>query len=220
MNSLWQRPFFVFLAIIALLTAMNGAFGYNGFNPSLLIAVVLGYTGLKSKRKFTLYVAAFFLVIAFVTMPIVQLIIILALVATVLYGVITFVRASTKTKLTSLHYRSLNKLAQPTVEDYQWQDFIVQRPFGNVTIDTTKTILPTGTSFISVRHGIGKVTITLPFEVGLRIQASTLLGSMNILDEPRRSFNEVVMYEEGLHLSRIVVLHLSSIAGEIEVIRQ
>ncbi|OCS87225.1 cell wall-active antibiotics response protein LiaF [Caryophanon tenue] len=220
MQNFWQQPLFILFAAVIVLTTANSAMTQHSFNPTLLFALLCWMFAQRTQRKQWLYTALFFLLIALLTMPFLHGILLILLLIAGVYAALTYSRAHAKTKLTSLHYTSHQALAQPPQEDYVWRDYIVQRPFGIINIDATKTILPTGTSFISVRHGIGKIIVTVPFEVGLRIQASTLLGSTTILDEPRRTLNEVVMYEEGLHLQRIIVLHLSSIAGEIEVIRQ
>lgn len=218
MQSFWQRPLFHTLAIFAVITWINGVLGFGTMNISLLLSGVFGYIALTKKRRFPMWVALIFLFIACMTMPVVRVIVYTLIVGVVVYSVYSYSRAQRRTKLTSLHYTPHTKLATPS-EDYQWHDYIVQRAVGNVHIDLTKTILPTGTSFVSVRHGVGKITVIVPFEIGLRIQASTFFGATAILDEPRKTVNETVMYEEGTHLQRIVVLHMMSVAGEIEVIR-
>lgn len=214
-----QHPLFITFVIVAVITTLHALFGVHSFNISLLLSALFGYNAIKKKKRAPLFIAAFFLFVAFMTMPIVRIILYTALFGVAIYSIVTYTRAQQKTSLTSLHYTQHHKLAQQT-DDYRWQDYAVQRAIGNVHIDLTKTILPAETSFISVRHGVGKITVIIPFEIGIRIQASTLIGSTAILDEPRKSFHETVMYEEGLHLQRIVVLHLLSVAGEIEVIRQ
>ncbi|OCS85985.1 cell wall-active antibiotics response protein LiaF [Caryophanon latum] len=218
MKKFLQKPVTVIAAITLLITSVNNLFDY-GFNGSLIIAVFVGYIGLTNNKRFLIWFAAFCMIVAFMSMPVVRVIGYTIALGIVVYSAMSYYRAQSKTKLTSLHYTKHTQLATAT-DDYQWQDYAVQRAFGNVHIDLTKTILPVGTSFLSVRHGVGKVTVVVPFEIGLRIQASTCIGSTAILDEPRKTMNESVMYEEGLHLQRVVLLHILSLTGEIEVIRQ
>ena len=76
-----------------------------------------------------------------------------------------------------------NKLfgtTSPPLEDTKWRDVHIQRLVGDVTIDTTQTILPPGTSFISIRQGFGTVKVFLPYEIPVRIQYTTLYGEAKI----------------------------------------
>ena len=52
---------------------------------------------------------------------------------------------------------------------YEWQDVHVQGFYGEQVIDVTQTVLPKGTSFISIRQSLGKVTIYVPYEIPVRL---------------------------------------------------
>ena len=65
---------------------------------------------------------------------------------------------------------------------YEWEDIHIQGLFGDIHIDVTDTVLPKGTSLISVRQGIGKIKIELPYEIPVRIHYTTLIGDAKLFD--------------------------------------
>lgn len=109
------------------------------------------------------------------------------------------------------------------LETFKWQDAQIQRLVGDITIDTTQTILPTGTSFISIRQGIGKVQIIIPYEVPFKVQFTTLFGEVHVLQfEPQRLVNEHIQFEDGKaeDAKRKLVIHVASWFGDLEVKRK
>lgn len=119
-----------------------------------------------------------------------------------------------------------NDLVLPSsmpMEHYKWQDIQIQNFLGDYTIDVTETILPAGTSVITIRQGIGKVTIILPYEVPFKLQYSTLIGEAKLLHHPpKRLWNERITFEDGdvTNAKRKLVIHIATWLGDVEVIRK
>ena len=109
------------------------------------------------------------------------------------------------------------------LDNYKWEDIHMQKFIGDVSLDLTDTILPAGTSVITIRQSIGKVTIVLPYEIPFRIQYSTILGEAKILGKnPKRLINEKLIFEDGeaQDAKRKLVIHVATWLGDVEVIRK
>lgn len=109
------------------------------------------------------------------------------------------------------------------LENYKWQDVNIQQFIGDITIDVTETILPAGTSVITVRQSIGKVTIILPYEVPFHLQYSTILGEAKLLGyASKRLLNEQLVFEDGNpnDVKRKLIIHVATWLGDVEVIRK
>ncbi len=108
---------------------------------------------------------------------------------------------------------------------YEWKDVHVQSFYGDFLIDVTETVLPKGTSFISVRQSFGKVTIHIPYEIPVRIHYATIIGEANLLGRGnQRLWNQTVLLKDGYrddvtHVSDLVII-VSTWVGDIEVIRK
>ncbi len=108
---------------------------------------------------------------------------------------------------------------------YEWEDIHVQSFYGDFLIDVTETVLPKGTSFISVRQSIGKVTIHVPYEIPVRIHYATLIGEANLLGRgAQRLWNQTVVLKDG-YLDNVpnaseLVITIFTWVGDIEVIRK
>lgn len=109
------------------------------------------------------------------------------------------------------------------MEAFKWQDVQIQRLAGDITIDTTQTILPTGTSIITIRQGIGKVQIYIPYEIPFRLHYTTLFGEIKCLHVgPQRLLNESVSFSDGNpeDAKRTLVIHVATWLGDLEVLRK
>ena len=81
---------------------------------------------------------------------------------------------------------------------YEWQDVHVQSFYGEQVIDVTETVLPKGTSFISIRQSLGKVTIYVPYEIPVRLHYATIIGEANIFGHGvQRLWNQSVLLKDG-----------------------
>jgi predicted membrane protein len=108
---------------------------------------------------------------------------------------------------------------------YEWQDVHVQSFYGEHVIDVTETVLPKGTSFISIRQSLGKVTIYVPYEVPVRIHYATIIGEANIFGRGiQRLWNQSVVLKDGylddVDFASELVITVSTWIGDIEVIRK
>ncbi|TQR17496.1 cell wall-active antibiotics response protein LiaF [Psychrobacillus vulpis] len=108
---------------------------------------------------------------------------------------------------------------------YEWQDVHVQSFYGEHVIDVTQTVLPKGTSFISIRQSLGKVTIYVPYEVPVRLHYATIIGEANIFGRGvQRLWNQSVVlkdgYQEDVNYASELVITVSTWIGDIEVIRK
>ena len=78
----------------------------------------------------------------------------------------------------------MNFIGTTTSEEqgYKWQDVHIQRFIGDITIDTTQTILPQGKSIIVIQQAFGKVRVIVPYEVTIQLHYSTLYGEATCLN--------------------------------------
>lgn len=108
------------------------------------------------------------------------------------------------------------------LDSYKWEDIHLQKFIGDISLDLTDTILPAGTSVMTIRQSIGKVTIVLPYEIPFRLQYSTILGEAKILGNSKRLINEKLIFEDGdaLDAKRKLVIHVATWLGDVEVIRK
>lgn len=121
-----------------------------------------------------------------------------------------------------------NKLfaAQSTpVEAYEWKDVHVQGLIGDLLIDATQTVLPKRASIISVRQGIGKVRIIVPYEIPVRVYYSTLYGEGRFFtNAQQRIVNGTVHLHDGYGQAGTgqaeLIISLSTWIGDVEVIRR
>ncbi len=108
---------------------------------------------------------------------------------------------------------------------YEWEDMHIQGMFGDLHIDVTNTVLPKGTSFMSVRQGIGKIKIELPYEIPVRIHYTTLFGEAHLFGVHRkRLINEFLHMKDGYPAETgdksELIITLSTWAGDVEVTRK
>ena len=108
---------------------------------------------------------------------------------------------------------------------YEWQDVHVQSFYGEQVIDVTQTVLPKGTSFISIRQSLGKVTIYVPYEIPVRLHYATIIGEADIFGRGvQRLWNKSVLVKDGylddIKYASELVITVSTWIGDIEVIRK
>jgi len=109
---------------------------------------------------------------------------------------------------------------------YEWEDVHVQGFYGNITIDTTQTVLPKGTSLISVRQGIGKIRVAVPYEIPVRIYYTTLLGDARLFGaNKKRIWNQSITQQNGYpeaqgEATSELIIAVSTWLGDVEVIRK
>jgi lia operon protein LiaF len=112
---------------------------------------------------------------------------------------------------------------QQTSENvYEWNDINIQGGIGDTIIDLGNTVLPKGTSVISVRHILGNIIIKVPYDIEVSVHHNGLAGAITIFDrvEPR-SFNQSVYYQTNDYdQAPMKVKIITSLAvGDLEVKR-
>ncbi|CAM5214617.1 hypothetical protein LSPH26S_04302 [Lysinibacillus sphaericus] len=138
--TFWVLCFF--LLVFVELTIFN-----NGGAFCLLIGAVLLYLSFSKNKRFLKWTGIFFIAIALFTMWSLRLFIVILL----LYMLYQYLQRENEPKIVTLEFDKLpatkNELfgTIPAPEDaYKWQDVQIQRLAGDITIDTTQTVLPAG----------------------------------------------------------------------------
>lgn len=218
--SFWVICFFLLLFIELTIFNNGGAF-------SLLIGAGLLYLSYSKSNPFFKWFGIFFIAIALFTMWSLRLFIVFLL----LYLLYNYLQKEHEPKVIGQPLfdhlpTTKNELfgtMAPPIEAYKWQDVQIQRLAGDITIDTTQTILPAGTSFISIRQGIGKVQIQIPYEIPFCVHYTTLFGDIKCLDfGPQRLLNERVTFADGEpeDAKRKLIIHVATWLGDLEVTRK
>ena len=111
---------------------------------------------------------------------------------------------------------------QSTRQVYEWEDINIQSGFGDIVIDLSNTVLPSGENFISVRNIAGTIRVLVPYEMEVMVLHSVIYGSVSILDnQDQRAFNETVQYHTALYdeSSHKIKILTATVAGKLEVKR-
>ncbi len=105
---------------------------------------------------------------------------------------------------------------------YEWHDINIQGGIGDRIIDLSNTVLPEDTAVISIRHGIGNITIYLPYETEFMMHHSAIFGRAYILHKKHlHLLNQHFSYKtEGYDTKgpRVKII-TSLVSGNIEVKR-
>ena len=189
----------------------------------LIVGSILLYFSFKRKKQYLFWTALILLFFAVINIWTLRLFIIGTLIF-LLYQYLTKKEQIMEIKNQVIDTIGKNKLIGTTgipTESYQWRDIHIQRFIGDITIDTTETILPHGKSIIVIHQSLGKVRITVPYEVSLQLHYSTLYGEANCLHfSPKQFVNEQVYFEDGdPDAKRVLVLYVTSWIGDVEVQR-
>lgn len=107
-------------------------------------------------------------------------------------------------------------------QPYGWKHINITGGLGDRIIDTTNTVLPKE-AVIVIRHGIGKVTIYVPYEVKFSLYHSAVFGHVFVPGrEKERLFNKSIIHHseeketEAVHLQ----IFTSILSGDLEVKRR
>ncbi|MGE7806032.1 cell wall-active antibiotics response protein LiaF [Lysinibacillus sp. NPDC096215] len=218
--TFWVLSFF--LLVFVELTIFN-----NGGAFSLLIGAGLLYLSFSKKIRFFKWTGIFLIAIALFTMWSLRLFIVIIL----LYMLYQYLQRENEAKVVGSELfekipatknEIFGTLPAP-IDAYKWQDVQIQRLAGDITIDTTQTILPAGTSLITIRQGIGKVQIYIPYEIPFRLHYTTLFGDITCLNiGPQRLLNESVSFSDGNpeDAKRTLIIHVATWLGDLEVLRK
>ncbi|KGR74068.1 cell wall-active antibiotics response protein LiaF [Ureibacillus sinduriensis] len=220
-NQLTFVAIAVILVVFAELTIFN-----NGSTFLIILGAILLYLSFSKNKKYLFWSGCFFLFMAILSIWSLRLLIVGVLIY-ILYKHVTkeqnFVTINTQQLHAKIEKNQLIGNLSSPLDNYKWEDIQIQKLIGDISLDLTDTILPAGTSVVTIRQSIGKVTIVLPYEIPFRLQYSTILGEAKILDNnPKRLINEKLIFEDGEteDAKRKVVIHVATWLGDVEVIRK
>ncbi|WP_391206524.1 cell wall-active antibiotics response protein LiaF [Psychrobacillus sp. L4] len=223
---------FILICFVFLMFIEATVFG-NGSIVLVLLGIGMIYFSLRRRARFLFWGGCIFIVIAIFSMWSLRLLLI-GIMIYVLYKlwrnepIRQMIRPFDTVYEETPNSIIQNKLfsAQTTpFNAYEWQDVHVQSFYGEHVIDVTETVLPKGTSFISIRQSLGKVTIYVPYEVPVRLHYATIIGEANIFGRGiQRLWNQSVVLKDGyledVTYASELVITVSTWIGDIEVIRK
>ena len=105
---------------------------------------------------------------------------------------------------------------------YEWRDINIQGGIGDRVIDLSRAVAMDDTVIISIRHGIGNITIYIPYDIEFMIHHSAVFGRAYILHKQHEQLlNQQLSYqtEHYLHAKTRIKIVTSLLSGNIEVKR-
>ncbi|WP_100333851.1 cell wall-active antibiotics response protein LiaF [Bacillus alkalisoli] len=105
---------------------------------------------------------------------------------------------------------------------YTWEDINIQCGVGDTTIDLSNTVFPKGEAVIIIRNIVGNVQVSLPYDVEVSIQHSSIVGTTTIFNEEKKSLvNVTAKYQtENYQVATSKVKIFTSLyVGNLEVKR-
>ncbi|WP_081829238.1 cell wall-active antibiotics response protein LiaF [Geomicrobium sp. JCM 19037] len=104
-------------------------------------------------------------------------------------------------------------------ENFHSEDINILLGLGETTIHFENTVLPSGDTVVIVRGFIGKVTVYLPYDVGVMVHHSSFFGETRLLEHFETGFNQSVTKHSKQYESntRRVRIYTSLVAGDVEV---
>ncbi len=92
---------------------------------------------------------------------------------------------------------------------------------GQVDLDFTRAVIPEGRTPVRASHGMGDLTIVLPRDLAVRVDASAGLGNVFVLGERSDGFSPHVSFQSDDYAAanRKLDIHASVGLGNIKVLR-
>lgn len=222
-----------FVLAFLLLIFMESFFFGNANILFVLLGAVLLYYGMKQREKWTVMTGLFFIFIALIGLWSLRLLI-SGIVFYILYKlwkgvpaekILQPIREFQKETPNGIWKNKLFSIQTSPFSSYEWEDVHIQGVFGDIAIDVTNTVLPKGTSLISIRQGIGKIKIELPYEIPVRIHYTTLFGEAQLFHyEKQRLVNEFLHMKDGYQEETTnpveLIITIATWAGDVEVVRK
>ncbi|SEI97333.1 Predicted membrane protein [Bhargavaea ginsengi] len=216
-----------------LLVFIEAAFFRDGNIIFVILGGWLAYYGFRHRNKWILWTGLFFLGIAILSLWSLRLLI-LAVLAYIFISLWKGVpaeeitrplRDARKETPNGILKNRLFSVQSTPFSSYEWEDVHIQGIFGDIHVDVTETVLPKGTSFISIRQGIGKVKIDVPYEIPVRVHYTSLLGDSRLFGRHQnRIFNEQLHMQDGYGTEERpaaeLIITVSSWLGDLEVSRK
>lgn len=216
-----------------LLVFVESFFFGNGSFIHVLLGAGLIYFGVRRRTKWLFISGFIFILIALFNLWSLRLLIfgaIASILVKLWKGVPTEeimrpIREFTKETPNGIWKNKLFSIQTTPFSSYEWEDVHIQGIFGDIDIDVTDTVLPKGTSLISIRQSIGKIKIELPYEIPVRIHYTTLFGEARLFGVHRkRLINEFLHLKDGYpdhseHGPELIIT-IATWAGDVEVVRK
>ena len=233
MNRLTTDQLRLILIGFLLLVFAEAAFSHNGSIVFALLGAGFIYYGLRKRHKWLLWSGVFFLVIALLSLWTLRLFV-FGILAYIFYQMWKGMPSEEITRPLR-EYRPetpngiirnrLFSVQSTPFSAYEWEDIHIQGLFGDLHVDVTETVLPKGTSFISVRQGIGKIRIDVPYEIPVRVHYTTLLGDSRLFNRHRsRLVNEQLHMKDGYgqeeRPAAELIITIATWFGDVEVSRK
>lgn len=216
---------FIAIAVILILFVELTIFN-NGSTFLIIFGSLLLYYSFSKGKKYLFWTGCLLIFIAILSIWSLRLLIVGVLIY-ILYKHLTkeqkVVTINTQELKAKIEKNNLIGNTASPIDSYKWEDIHIQKFIGDISLDLTDTILPAGTSVITIRQSIGKVTVVLPYEIPFRLQYSTILGEAKILgNSPKRLINEKLIFEDGeaQDAKRKLIIHVATWLGDVEVIRK
>lgn len=223
---------FLILAFLLLIFVESFFFG-NANILYVLLGVGLLYYGTKQRSKWTFMTGVFLIVIALFNLWSLRLFT-LGVFAYILYKlwkgvpaeeILRPIREFKKETPNGIWKNKLFSIQTSPFSSYEWEDIHIQGVFGDISIDVTDTVLPKGTSLISIRQAIGKIKIELPYEIPVRVHYTTLYGEAKVFHyEKKRLVNEFLHMKDGyladVESNSELIITIATWAGDVEVVRK
>lgn len=230
-NETNRIAFWVFAFLLVIL--FESMFFHNGSIITVLFGSVLIYFSLKKHSKWLFFSGLVFIIIALFTLWSLRLLFLLLLLNILVklwkgvpsHEIMRPLKEFPQETPNGIWKNKLFSVQTSPFTSYEWEDLHIQGFFANLQIDVTDTILPKGTSLISVRQAFGKITIELPYEIPVRVHYHTLFGVAKLFDLPtKRLVNETIHMKDGYHeqigIQPELIITLSTWIGDVEVIRK
>lgn len=222
-----------FLICFVFLIFIEATIFGNGNIILVLLGIGMMYFSLRKQSKYMFWLGFIFLILAIFSMWSLRLFLVAILVYS-LYKlwknepisqvIKPFGKVYEETPNSIIQNKLFSSQSTP-FQAYEWQDVHVQSFYGDYVIDVTETVLPKGTSLISIRQSLGKVTIHVPYEIPVRIHYTTVIGEARILSRGvQRLWNQTVLVKDG-YLEEVshpaeLLITVSTWIGDVEVIRK
>lgn len=223
---------FWILTFLLLIFIESFFFGNGNFIFGLLGAGLL-YYGTKQRSKSVFITGLLFILIALFTLWSLRLLIFVAIVYVLMKlwkgfpsdEIMRPFRKFMNETPNGIWKNKLFSIQTSPFTSYEWEDIHIQGLFGDLQIDITDTVLPKGTSLISIRQGIGKIKIEIPYEIPVRVHYTTLFGEAKLFNKDKqRLLNEFLHMKDGYYdevlNSPELIITIATWAGDVEVVRK
>ncbi|WP_059102801.1 cell wall-active antibiotics response protein LiaF [Shouchella shacheensis] len=102
---------------------------------------------------------------------------------------------------------------------FDLHDMTVWNGIGEVRMDLSKAIVPEGETVIVFQVGIGSITLYVPADLPVSVQAGSVLGDVTLFKEKQTGFNQQVSIEtRGFkEKRRRVKVVMATLAGDVKV---